>query len=182
MSMDISKCVRPLLFLDFDDVLVLNLDGNPGGYDAIAPNPPPDIWQKLFHAPAVAVLRTVFEEFAPAYVITTSWLQFLHPEGLVQILRRCGLDFVADNLHEQPEAPFTRGRTRADAIAAWLQANHRGEPYVILDDTLSGTGLDQPIWQKGERVVLCDVRIGLLPDHLPAIRRALTSKPRKDTR
>jgi len=181
----VSAKIRPLLFLDFDDVIWVDdgtCEGKYGGYDAIGSNPPADLWENLFHAPAVAVLSKVSDEFSPAFVITTSWLQFVHPEGMVQILQRSGLAFVANNLHAEPEAPFTRGRTRADAITAWLAANHRGEPYVILDDTLSGTGLDEPAWRQSGRVVLCDVNVGLLPDHFPAIRKALTTSPTRGTK
>lgn len=180
---------RPLVFLDFDDVIWVDdgkSDGTSGakygGHDAIGSNPPADLWENLFHAPAVDVLRKVSDEFSPAFVITTSWLQFVHPEGMVQILQRSGLAFVANNLHAQPEAPFTRGRTRADAITTWLAANHRGEPYVILDDKMSGTGLDEPNWRKNGRVVLCDVNVGLLPTHALAIRRALTTPFKRRTR
>ncbi len=36
--------VRPLVFLDFDEVIKLNPEGSFGGYDVLAPNPPAEMW------------------------------------------------------------------------------------------------------------------------------------------
>ncbi len=88
---------KPTLFLDFDDVLVLNRPY--GGYDVVAPNPPPDLWERLFHRPAVDVLQDVLHEFSPSVVISTSWLRFLDREGFLTLFAKTGLRAVAESLH-----------------------------------------------------------------------------------
>jgi hypothetical protein len=64
-----------LLFLDFDDVICLNKPY--GGYDVAAPDKPADLYERLWHAPALSLLRDVIQEHQPQVVLTTSWLRFL---------------------------------------------------------------------------------------------------------
>src|SRR5258708_7610077 len=92
-----AMTLRPTLFLDFDDVLVLNRGY--GGYDVVAPHPPADLWANLFHAPAVEVLRCVIGEFEPQVVISTSWLRFLDHKAFLDLFARTGLLDVAQSLH-----------------------------------------------------------------------------------
>lgn len=173
--------VRPLLFLDFDDVFCLN---NPyGGYDVAAPNPPADLWEKLFHAPAVAILKAIVDEAQPQIVITTSWLRVFDKEGLEQVFERAGLSWIKASLHEQWEAPPLLRDNRANAIERWLLKHHAGEPFVVLDDHYSGTGLAASKMNRQGRVVLCKKDVGLLPEHLPlalaALRKQHRSRPKK---
>ena len=162
--------MKPILFLDFDDVICVNAQY--GGYDVLAPNPPDDLWSRLFHPPAVGTLLQIMDEHVPVVVITTSWLRFLTKEGLVQVLRKTGLGPVAEALHHQWEAPQVYGKERVDAIDRWLKHYHRGEPYVILDDAKSGTGLRQSKHAKAGWVVFCEENAGLHAGHLPAVRKA----------
>ena len=170
--------VRPLVFLDFDEVIKLNPPGSLGGYDVLAPNPPPEIWGQLFHPPAIATLTTVLERWNPHVIITTSWLRFMLRDVLEDVFSRTGLDRITSALHEAWEAPQNARDTRCGAIDRWLVANHRGEPYVILDDDLSGTGLRGSKHFRAGRVVMCAEDTGLTDGHLPAIERALTKRSR----
>lgn len=165
---------RPIILLDFDDVVVLNQPGGFGGYDVLAPNPPPELWSRLFHAPATQVLVEAISEHRAQLVLTTSWLRFLPREGFEQLFAKTGLEVLATNLHDAWEAPQNRGETRADAISRWLAAHHKGEPYVILDDELSGTGLHGSVHEKCGRIVLCKENVGLLREHAAAIRSSLS--------
>lgn len=167
--------LKPTLFLDFDDVLVLNRGY--GGYDVVAPNPPADLWTNLFHAPAVEVLRCVMVEFEPQIVVSTSWLRFLDRRAFLDLFARTGLLDVAQSLHAAWEVLQPGHASRHDGIAGWLSKHHRGEPYVVLDDTLSGGSLVASDMDLDGRVILCDENVGLLPTHLPAIRRALSVSP-----
>ena len=169
--------IRPLIFLDFDDVIVLNGPGQFGGYDVIAPNPPPELWSRLFHVPATQVLVEALTEHGARVVITTSWLRFLMREGLERLFTMTGLAVLNESLHDAWEAPQNRGETRAQAIDRWLAAHHRGEPYIILDDELSGSGLRRSVHQKRGRLVLCKEGVGLHRGHLALIRSALTKSP-----
>lgn len=168
---------RPLLFLDLDDVLVLNLPGDYGGYDVLAPNPPADIWSRVIHEPAKQVLLEVLEAWSPAIVMTTSWIRFMDRDACRNLFLRTGLAKVAEALHAAWEAPQLSRQTRCDAIDSWLGLHHVGEPYVILDDELSGTGLVGSVHQREGRVVLCQEGIGLQRTHLPAIGVALGKRP-----
>jgi hypothetical protein len=53
-------------------------------------------------------------------------------------------------------------------------AKTAGEPFVVLDDNESGTGLRASRHYKAGRVVLCEGGAGLQTKHLPVIRKALT--------
>jgi hypothetical protein len=68
-------------------------------------------------------------------------------------------------------APPASGDTRADAIAGWLRRNPGPQPYTILDDVLSGTGLAQS--PMAPNTVLCAADEGLMSAHLDDVRRIL---------
>lgn len=165
---------HPLIFLDFDDVICIN---NPyGGYDVIAAangSAPADLWERLWHPPATAALKLIFDEFAPEVVITSSWLRFFDREGIVSLLGRTGLGYVAESLHVAWEAPQNRGCTRLDAIESWLANNHAGQAFVVLDDSLSGTGLRGSRLDRAGCLVLSEVGVGLGEGQLAAVRKAL---------
>lgn len=169
--------MQPTVFLDFDEVIVLNGPGRFGGYDALAPNPPPELWANLFHAPAVATLVEALEEHNARVVITTSWLRFMLRPALEEVFERSGLQRISHRLHDAWEAPQQARETRLEAIDRWLAANHRGEPYVILDDDGSGTGLRGSRHDIASRVVMCDAETCLHRSQLEAIRQALTVLP-----
>ncbi|MDM0054028.1 HAD domain-containing protein [Variovorax sp. J22R115] len=162
----------PIIFLDVDDVICINAPY--GGYDVVAPDRPADLWEKLFHPAAVDTLLTILSEHRPHVVLTTSWLRMMDREGFEVLFRRTGLDELSRALHPKAwEAPQARGETRLEAIEKWLAANRKDEPFVILDDPLSGTGLiDSSLFNNG-RVVLCELSVGLTADHLAIVRRAL---------
>lgn len=169
-----TMSIRPVILLDFDDVIVLNRPGEFGGFDVISPDPPPALWSRLFHAPATEILVEALSEHRAQVVITTSWLRFMLRDGLERLFAKTGLEVLNSNLHDAWEAPQNHGETRAQAIDRWLAAHHRGEPYVILDDELSGTGLRRSLHDRRGRVVLCKANVGLHRGHAAAIRSALS--------
>ena len=156
--------IRPLVLLDFDDVICLNRPY--GGYEVRARNPPTDLWERLFHPPAIAVLQAVHEKFRPQWVLTTSWIRFLDRQTAATVLRRGGLPFVAQNMHEKHwDAEQLRGEDTATACLRWLSMYHEGEPYIIIDDETSGTGLATSTWRRSGNVVLCKEGVGLHVAH-----------------
>lgn len=161
-----------MLFLDIDDVLCLNQPY--GGYDvALALSPtsrgkksfaPPGLWEQLFDATACEHLRRIDEEFHPVYVLSTSWTRVLDDNSLRDALSRSGLGFVVDSLHRDMVTPKIRGRTNRWAeISAWLQAHPSfAARWVVLDDELSGTGLDHGLPSEALGfIVLCKESVGL---------------------
>lgn len=164
---------RPLLFLDFDDVICLSEPY--GGYDVFQSDRPADLWERFRAQETLVILREVVEKFNPQIVITTSWLRLMEREGFDKLFALTGLDWLANRLHEAWEAPQLHGMTRADAIEKWLAARYRGEPLVVLDDDYSGTGLRKSKLYRAGRVVMCEVKRGLHAGLKPAIEKALKS-------
>jgi hypothetical protein len=164
--------VRPLLFLDLDDVLCVN--SMYGGGDVVALDKPADLWEKLFHPLAVATLLELVDEVDPRIVMTTSWARFLEHQGFVDVFDKTGLSAISARLHEHGVVEPLHGATRGDAIDRWMAQHFRGELYAILDDKASGTGLKGSRHDKARRVVWCEVGVGLHRGHLPMLRRALT--------
>lgn len=169
-----ERALRPIVFLDFDDVIFLGQPGQLSGYQVIAQNPPQEQWSKFFHSPATDVLSEVLTEHDAKVVLTTSWLRFMMRDGFERLFSKTGLNLVGARLHASWEAPQNRSETRAQAIEKWLGSHHRGEPYVILDDELSGTGLSKVVYRRSGRVILCEQGVGLHRGHLPAMRAALS--------
>lgn len=167
---------RGTLLLDVDDVFCL---GRPyGGTDVVVPEAdrPDDLFERLWHAPAVQVLLDVLAEHRPRVVLTTSWLRLLDREGFDALFRATGLGHLADSLHDHWEAPANPGWTRYTSIESWLTKHYQLEPLVVLDDEHSGTGLRGSPLDRAGCVVLCEANVGLHAGHLPLIRRALSGQ------
>ena len=98
-------------------------------------------------------------------------------EGFERLFKMTGLEVLNESLHDAWEAPQNRGETRAQAIDRWLAEHHRGEPYVIFDDELSGTGLKRSVHETRGRLVLCKEGVGLHRGHVALIRSALSKSP-----
>ena len=167
-----------IILLNFDDVIVLNRPGQFGGYDVIAPNPPPELLPPLFHASATQALVEALAEHGARVVITTSWSRLMTREGFERLFKMTGQELRNESLNDAWEASQDRGETRAQAIDRWLAAHHRGESYVILDNELSGTGLRRSVHEKQGRLVLCKKDVGPHLGHLAPIRAALSREAR----
>ncbi|SCK20300.1 hypothetical protein VAR608DRAFT_1502 [Variovorax sp. HW608] len=150
---------RIVLLLDLDDILVLN---NPfGGYDAklalaglgTGTGEPAEIWKQLFDAGACELLAQLHREFGPLYVLTTSWWWLFTREELAEVFERCGLSFVWNSLHADWTTPRgSRSEKRSVEIERWLHAHpDAADKWVILDDSLSGTGLGSSFQTHGGR-------------------------------
>lgn len=163
--------IRPLLLLDIDDVFCLNRPY--GGYDVAQKAWPSDLLPLLWHRPALDVLEPLVREFHPQIVVTSSWLRLMLLPSIAELFRASGAGWLADGLHPDGEALQVSGKTRLDAVDGWLASHHSREPYVILDDSLSGTGLAGSNHDRAGRLVMCQVDIGLLPTHSERIRWAL---------
>lgn len=167
--------MRRIVFLDIDDVLCLQ---QPYGLShVLRPSRPAGLWERLFHAPAVAALHDIVTEHHPRIVISSNWQRALDRTGIEQVLRLSGLSTAADALHEQWCAPAPAGWDRLWAIDNWLSEHHRGEPYVAIDDGESGWTLFDSSHDRAGRVVFCDIGEGLHSGHLPAVRCALRRWP-----
>jgi hypothetical protein len=178
-----QKNRAPILFLDIDDVLCLN--DKYGGYDVIDA-------LKGRHRSAEAVFRDVFShaacdtlkqihdamEGSVRYVISSTWREKFDREQLGDVFRRCGCDFIAASIHEAWRTPVNKpAGERGNDIAQWLDRHLRGEPFAIVDDTYSGLSLQPALTDPSHpfagRVVLCQERVGLLPEHIEPLLNGL---------
>lgn len=180
----LSEPESSLLVLDLDDVLCMNEPY--GGLHAhhAAYNPgqvPPDLYNTLFRREAVDALNVLLDEREPRIVLATTWLALLQRQHFVDLFRLTGLERVGTNLHAVWDAPADRGVSRLAAIDRWLQRNHRGEPYLVLDDLESGESLIGSRHAKAGRAVFCEVgrgfHAGLLPAALKALRTPVDRPP-----
>lgn len=168
----LAPTIRPVLFLDFDDVLCLNSPH--GGYDVIRALSQVQkktasvqdfeaLWAQLFASEACAFLEKIDEEFAPLYVLSTSWRLFMNRDALVAVLMNTGLEFVARNLHEHWQTPdFLSPQLRAREIGSW-RGYEQNKHWVVLDDERSGTGFGEgyPVKENLPFIVLCQEGRGL---------------------
>ncbi len=178
---------RTILFLDFDDVICLNVTY--GGYDVIdalgqvqrqqkSLSDFEEIWTKIFDERAKKNLRQLHEEFNPIYVLSTSWTNFMNRAAMVATLKSTGLSFVSDNLHDQWETPKGNMETRAYEIQNWITQNPEFRGYwVILDDEHSGVGLKEWVNPHEEKcLILCQVDIGLADEEYQLVREAFLER------
>lgn len=162
---------RPLLFLDFDNVICL---GEPyDGYDVFAEEKPNDLWQRIWHPPALQTLLAALDEHDPQVVLTTSWLRLMDRAGFEELFIKTGLERLLRSLHDAWSAPQAGAETRHQAVERWLAARYQREPLIILDDDISGTGLRGSRLDVAGCVLLCEPKVGLHAGHMEAIRNAL---------
>ena len=176
--------MRPVVFLDIDDVLCVSRTLNTRQVlEALSHQPTAaeeQIWQQIFHSMAMENLRQLDHEFDPWYVISSSWTLHLTKQQLCAAFTATGLNFVPENLHPHWCTPRHEGSNRLNEIDAWLDAHHwRGWrlraplPFVIIDDVLSGQSLFGTDLQK--QAVFCDVDTGFLYPQLQTARRILNA-------
>ncbi len=177
--------MNPILFLDIDDVICLSCPF--GGLDAIKAvrglhAEPDQVWRQLFSEGAVANLHRLHQSMNGklSYVISSTWREYVRRHEMCTIFRNAGLAFVADCLEPgvqwRTPAPWEEP-SRADEIAAWLDMEHRSQPFAIVDDTFSGGTLRRALTDVSHpffnRVVLCDQDVGLRECHLKPLVDAL---------
>ncbi|WP_426116767.1 HAD domain-containing protein [Massilia sp. PWRC2] len=176
-----ANSIRPLLLLDFDDVIVL--DARYISYQVRecfrrGEMDWHELWAGLVDVTAARNLRALHDEFAPIYVISSSWASFLDRMQICEVLRRTGIELVAENLHAEWRTPREDGSYRLTEIDGWLDKHALGNrlPYVILDDQLSGQSL--PGSHLEERTVLCDAWIGFTHPKLRSAQKILRGQLR----
>lgn len=167
----------PVLFIDIDDVLCL---ARPYGlYEVGLTERPADLWERLLHPPAVEVLQLVVRKHRPCAVITSSWSRFLSRAQFEEMFRETGLCGL--ELHAYWRTRHV-GMSREQAISAWLRCHGLGRGYAILDDTGSGIGLAESSHALEDRVVMCEIGVGLNATHLTQLDRALGRNCRATTK
>ena len=139
--------MKTIVFLDFDDVLAIHPDHTSSkvvaALKSVHAGESAELWENVFNERARANLRTLYDEFAPQFVISSSWATYLSRDQVEEVLTRGCLGFVAGALHEHWRSAQDVGAFRVTDISRWLQQHERELPfsYVILDDVSSGKTL-----------------------------------------
>lgn len=177
--------MRPLVFLDMDDVMCLNEQYNStlmlerfqkSELDY------PEMWSGLLDADAMSNLRILHAEYAPQYVISSSWATYLNCEQMCESLKRTQLNIVRENLHEHWRTPRARTSSRRDEIEWWLNEHREPtQPFVVLDDVSSGWSLAHSPLAYDGHVVLCNVKQGFTREKLSEARRVLSRQIQERT-
>lgn len=173
--------MRPIIFLDIDDVLAISREYT--SYEVMTAfksndlDDWPQLWAGLISAEARANLGTLHSEFWPQYVISSSWSNFVAREKIQLIFRRTGLDFVAKNLHSRWTTPKGMGPARTHEVESWIAKNgRRGQSILVLDDQDSGSSLRASSLYGQGLVVLCAPWEGFNADKLASAQRLLRAQ------
>lgn len=166
-----------LVFLDMDDVLCLdNVHHSGQMLKVIEQNTPdyPELWKCLVDAGAAENLRELHAEFKPFYVISSSWATYLDRAQMCEALTRTQLEFVVQNLHAEWRTPRARSSSRRDEIEWWLDAHREpSQPFIILDDSYSGTDLAHSPLALDGHLILCRIGYGFTKERLKEARSQL---------
>lgn len=163
--------MRPLIFLDIDDVLAISPEFT--SYQVMSAIKTGDLdgwselWSGLILDEARTNLQALHNEFWPQYVVSSSWSNYLTREQMKTVFRRTGLEFVAENLHKHWTTPKGLGPSRPGEIEAWI-AMHRQpvRPVLVLDDHESGWNLVGSSLDYSSFVVLCEPASGFVAARL----------------
>jgi predicted N-acyltransferase len=174
--------VKPVIFLDIDDVLCVHRTLNTRQVlAALVDDETVDadvVWQQIFHPAACENLRVLNEEFRPTYVISSSWTLHLDQHQLRETFQRAGIGFVAHNLHQVPFTPRDEDSYRLVEIEAWLDtyliptlSQTHPTSYLIIDDVVSGQSLLGSHLE--DHTVFCDAWTGFTYPKLVAAQKIL---------
>ena len=167
----------PTIILDIDDVICMSWPY--GGFDVIenfagTRNDMAEVLSNLFDRRALSLLRRIHEAMhgQVAYTISSTWRTVLTRDQMVQVFMGADAGFIAEGLLDGDAwaTPVIQEEdVRAREIALWLQAHGTGQPFVILDDTYSGTSLvpvlSDPAHPWHWRTVICKEHVGLVLEH-----------------
>lgn len=170
--------MRPLIFLDIDDVIAINpaytgldvalfFQGELGIESA-------DLWTKLFSRNAISNLFKLHVEFVPEYVITSSWTNYLNQQQLQFVFQETGLNFVSENLNPQWTTPKSNTAGRLTELQAWISRfGNRLQPILIIDDIDSGWNLVKSDFDQNGQIVFCEPRMGFVEHRMDKARQIL---------
>lgn len=141
-----ATIIRPILFVDFDGVLVTPAyQMQRGSADKLDPE-------------KVELLNRICYETNAQIVVTSSWRGSW--AGMTTFLERQGLKCAHDRVIGV--TPRLRDQPRGDEIAHWLFHHGRGNPICILDD-------DADMGELTPYLLRTDPREGLQEHHIPII-------------
>ncbi|WP_119736973.1 HAD domain-containing protein [Noviherbaspirillum cavernae] len=176
--------MRPVIFLDMDDVLVISREFT--SFQVISAFKAqdldyPELWAGLVSPEARFNLAELHNEFQPEYVISSNWSSYLSQAQLQEIFQRTGLSFVAENMHAQWTTPKGTGSPRVTEVENWIVKYRQPEQAVlVLDDHESGWNLHECQLDQQGLVVLCDEWTGFTAEKLLDAQRLLRAQLRDE--
>lgn len=177
-----------VVFLDFDDVICFNAPY--GGYDAKlelfneekAHPLNRKLWELLFNTEAKNHLRQLHDTWMANYVISSSWWFLFDKSEITSILERCGLGYVAANLHKDWATPKGQAQgPRSSEINSWIREHpESSKNWVILDDMHSGKDLLRSPLDLNF-IVLCQVGVGIQTAEAEKMHQALNKRSEQNS-
>lgn len=180
MQTKTKQATRPIIFLDMDDVLCIDIKYSSievkAAFKSYETNYP-GLWANLVHTDARMNLLELHTEFFPQYVLSSSWSCTFEEWQMKEVFKRTELDFVAKNLHKEWTTPKELGSSRIKEIENWLaKYMHPKRPILILDDADSGWTLKDSRLDKLGVIVFCEPSIGFNEQCLIEARKILGSQ------
>lgn len=175
-----KQIVRPIVFLDMDDVFCIHPEYS--SYQAIEALKHKDLnysnlWENLVFPEARRNLTELHLEFIPTYVISSSWSYGLNMQQMKQVFLQTGMNYVSDGLHKDWCTPKLAAPSRINEIEAWLTKHKQpNRPILVLDDWSSGWSLQDSRLDKKQYVVFCDVGVGFNSEKLSEAQNLLRAQ------
>ena len=169
--------LRPVIFLDMDDVLCISNEYNSFQVMMCFRENQldwPELWAGLVDAGTAKNLQSLHQDFNPQYVVSSSWANYLDRSQMCEVFARTQLDYVSENLHGEWKTPRAQTMSRREEIEAWLKKHHTvTQPILVLDDTDSGSSLIQSPLATYGCVIFCDRYIGFSEEKLISAQQSL---------
>lgn len=175
-----KQLVRPILFLDMDDVLcvdsryssiqVIDAFNNHGRKNI-------ELWANLINPEARTNLAELHREFFPQYVISSSWSCNINQQQMKDVFERTDLEFIASNLHKDWTTPKGSGSSRVNEITSWITTHKNPKRLIlILDDFESGWALKGSSLDNAGMIVFCEKFIGFTTERLLEAQKKLRAQ------
>lgn len=156
--------LRPLIFLDIDDVIATSLDYSSADIIAALKHDKyhdQQIWARLFHKDAKANIKRLHEDFYPQFIINSNWSTFLSIDQMKKVFDKTDLGIVSKSMHKNWATNKSLGASKLIATRKWLIQNRKEfHPYIIIDDRESGWTMINSDFDHNARIVWCDHLLG----------------------
>jgi len=157
--------MRPLIFLDIDDVIATDPDyfGTTviAALEADAYSISQEFCQRVFSTQAITNLALLNMRFSPQYVISSSWANYLTKSQITYVFEKASLRFVSMNFHRHWKTPKSQISGRLIEIELWISTHLKSSsPFLIIDDYDSGWNLVGSVFDKNKQLILCEQHVG----------------------
>jgi hypothetical protein len=176
-----KTAMRPIIFLDIDDVLAIDSNFSGGAVAAALATNLGEIeegfWHHVFSSNAIENLSLLNKIFSPQYVVSSNCANYLTEFQIKYVFESASLDFVKRNLHRQWRTPKSGIGGRLIEISTWISKHLQSTPPVlIIDDYESGWNLINSVFDHNDQLVLCESKRGFEKAELEIAIQKLTKQ------